>query len=669
MRVLLLCMIVAAAGAGVALRAQQPVEYSDDAETLFARGVKEFSAGADQAAAVTFGRVIAYHPRSQRVTAAYVMRGKALFRSGENLECAKVLKTFLGLYPASTYVPDADLMLGQVYERIGRHEEALQALLESRRLLTAESPRHLVHEIGAAIDSVVDRDFSPSALARFVRESQQPDERALLWLKIAEREIALQNVTAAAIALDSLTQRYGGSGLQPRMAALRSRIAMRSSIKLGVLLPLMRSSEPSAMKEIGNEVYDGILFAFEHYVADPSARVKVVLETRDTEREVSLAIRGMEDLASDKDVVGVIGPVFSATTLAAARVAATRGIPMITPTANANGIAAAGPTVFQANPDYETRGRVMARYAVADRKLSTLAVLAPRDSYGRFLAEAFIKEATRLGARVVATEWYERGTSDLKSQLRALREAGLKAAADPSIPFGGKLSRQDMMKLVDLGVPVKRIDSLLARGSIVSSRWLLGPGGPRAVDSLGIAATLAEILTDSLEIPVQTIEGLYIPISGPEEIGVVTSQVVYFNFRTEILGSGEWNNFGELNANRRYCTKVIFESDTAIDSADTRYEDFTREFAARFKKRPSRNTLYGYDTAELVLHVIRNGATTREAVARALAAVGWYRGIHAAVGFSPGRVNTHLSILQFNGEVIRKIADISADAGDARQTP
>jgi ABC-type branched-subunit amino acid transport system substrate-binding protein len=415
------------------------------------------------------------------------------------------------------------------------------------------------------------------------------------------------------------------------------------------------------MKEIGNEVYEGILIAFDQFSREPNNRVRVALETRDTNRDTAVTSQELQELAADNDVIGILGPVFSAPTLVAARGANTHRIPLVSPTANTNGIAAAGSYAFQANPDYEARGRAMARYAVMVRKCTTLAVLAPSDSYGKYLAEGFLKGAQDLGARVVATEWYQKGNPILRSQMGNIRRAGFMAATDPLISFSGRLKTADLMRIVDAGVPLARLDSLLSRGSVVSATWLFGANGKVIADSLGLKPSEDETLLDSLDIPVTSIGAIYIPISGADEISMVSTQLVYYNLHAQVLGSGEWNNLSELDANKRYCSGVEFESDSFVDTSSVSYVSFLNDFIGRFKKNPSKNSLFGYDTARLMLSLAAAGATTRESLAHALAAVRDFQGLHAPIGFAWGRVNPWLHVLRFTSDRIEHVGQINAD--------
>jgi ABC-type branched-subunit amino acid transport system substrate-binding protein len=632
------------------LNAQQQVEYSPEAEQLFLRTVELFKDGQFADASSGFERIIKMFSPNQRTTAAYVMRAKTLLRLNEPLEAARTLRNFLSLYPSSSYVPDAEYTMGLVYLKIQRYDDAVQLFLDAWR---SNAPaRHVALQ---ALDRSLDAHFTTVAVQRLLGEARSEEERAFFWLKIGEKEGAEGKTTAVGAVLDTLYRNYPANPFRERIAMLRTSTERRSNVKLGVLLPLLRASDPSAVKEIGNDIYEGIQFAVEEYAKDPATRVKVTLETRDSERDVLVATRGVQELTSDDAIVGIIGPVFSNEASAVASLANRRGYPLISPTANANGIAAAGQYIFQANPDYETRGRAMARFAIEKKGYHVLAVLAPINTFGKFMAEAFADEALRLGAKIVATEWYDRGAADLKSQMAGIRKAGMKAGADPVISFGGKMNRDDVARLVQIGVPMTTIDSLMSASAVINAFELLGPQARRIVDSLGIATLYVDPKVDSLEYPVTAIDGIYIPISSAEEIGIVSSQLIYFNIKCQILGSGEWNNLTELIANKRYCSGVIFESDNYVDISDSVYAQFVGRYVDRFKKRPSKNTLYGYDTAMLTLSTIHNGGTSREALMNGLKLVRNYQGMHAKINFSEKRTNTWLWILQYRGDQVQHI--------------
>ena len=645
----------------LALHAQQKVEYAAGAEELFAKALDLYASGSYHQAGETFGAIIAEYPSSHRITAAYVMRAKALYHADENYEAAKSAKAIRSLYPASRYIADAELILGLIYCRIERYGEAITSFLDAWRALPDTGNTRLRRAVMYALDTTMDRHITRDSTYRLLQNGRRPVERAFFWSKIAEKEVAKENFIAASIALDSLIYRYPGMIPVERLDRIRFLVSGKTSVSIGILLPLMKQSPPSAMKEIGNEVHEGILLAFEQFANERDRRVKVTMELRDTERETTLAVQGVKDFAGDNGVIGILGPVFSPSTLAAGRAANQHRIPLVSPTANANGIAATGPYVFQANPDYEARGRAMARYAVTVRNCTTLAVLAPSDSYGKYLAEGFLKEAQELGAEVVATEWYQKGNPVLRSQLENIRRAGFMASGDPLISFAGKMNTADIMRLADAGIPLARLDSLLSRGSVVSASWLFGARGRAMVDSLGLKPASDEKLLDSLDVPMTSIDAIYIPISGAEEIGMVSTQLVYYNLRAQILGSGEWKDISELDVNKRYCDGVEFESDSYADSGNGAYTSFLNDFVGRFKKNPGKNCLFGYDAARLMLMLVAGGATTRESLTRALATVRDFRGLHSRIGLVGRRVNPWLHILKYTSDNIERVGEINAN--------
>jgi ABC-type branched-subunit amino acid transport system substrate-binding protein len=642
-------------------QAQQDDVQDREAEALFVRAVASYDQGLYPEASEQFAQLSATYPRSVRVTAAMIMRAKALFWMGENMESVKVTRTLLSTSPSSLYVADGHYLLGAVYYRIGRVDEALRECSLSWELLAQAAPPRLLESLGAMVDTIASRHLTVEALERAIAARGARDYHARLLLNLAEKHAAVENTTGARMTLDTLLSTFPELQGQPRVMRLLAEIAERSDVKLGVLLPLMLNEPPSAGKEIATDVNDGIEYAIQQFAHDPSQRIRVTLVTRDTERDPALAYRLVHEMASDQGMVGIIGPLFSTTTATAARAAQEASIPLISPTANANGIAAAGSFVFQANPDYETRGRAMARYAVERKGYKRFAVLAPSDAYGKFLADGFVDEVRHLGASIVAAEWYERGKSDLTAQLRSIRRAGLRIGADAFISFGGKKKLGELMKLVSYGVSVKTLDSLLHKGAMVNAVALLGRDAASRLDSLGISVVYNEVMTDSLDTPITTIDALYAPITSPEEIGVISSQTVYFNIQAQLLGSGEWNSLSGLDEHRRYSTGVVFESDSYADTTSTAYKEWAAGYKARFHRRPSKNSLFGFDTADMVLGAMRDGATTRQALARALSNTHNFSGYHSAIGFSTRRVNTVLSILRFDGQNISRIDEIRVE--------
>ena len=66
-------------------------------------------------------------------------------------------------------------------------------------------------------------------------------------------------------------------------------------------------------------------------------------------------------------------------------------MPVISPTATVNFLAQNNPYVFQLNPTYDIRGRVMAKFAMKEMGMKNFIILS-EDTYGKNYAESFKNE-------------------------------------------------------------------------------------------------------------------------------------------------------------------------------------------------------------------------------------------------------------------------------------
>ena len=147
-------------------------------------------------------------------------------------------------------------------------------------------------------------------------------------------------------------------------------------------------------------------------------------------------LRDVSFQVGEGEVVAIIGPVRSETTVGAAAVANCEEVVLITPTATETGLTDIGPYVFQLNVTPQTQGAAIAEYAIDQLGLRRFAVLAVSDSYGKDLANAFTSEAERLGGTILSQEWYYEGATDFGPQLTYIRNAGLALEQADSTAWG-----------------------------------------------------------------------------------------------------------------------------------------------------------------------------------------------------------------------------------------
>ena len=163
---------------------------------------------------------------------------------------------------------------------------------------------------------------------------------------------------------------------------------------------------------------------------------------------------------------------------------------------------------------------------------------------------------------------------------------------------------------------------------------------------------------DSLQYPVSSIDVIFCPISNSHEIGVLSSQLAFYNINATILGSGEWYDANELDLNKRYTDGVIFGSDRWVERNDQTNRILSK-YAQRFGRTISENVMFGYDVMTLIIHQFKDGALTRDQLADALKKVNEFTGIRNTISLTKDRVNSSIHILEYKHGAVSKLQTFS----------
>jgi ABC-type branched-subunit amino acid transport system substrate-binding protein len=628
------------------------IAFRGDVEKDFVEAMRFFSVQKFDTAAIMFSRSMKEYPRSHRTTGTYIMCAKAYYRIGNYRDSIRLLKDLLDLFPESDYADDAHYTLGLDYYRSFRYEDAAQQFLLTRQ--NSKDPK-LIARSEKMLDLLATAHLTIAQLQMLSGEASAAATKAIINYALAEKIFRAGEAKDAQTILRTIVSLSPQTRYVAEALALLNRIEKGGVLKVGVAIPLMLKT-PAAASKPAMELLDGVKFAVDEYNVD--ATPKIQLEIRDTESDPGIASRAVSELCSDDNTIAIIGPMFSDEVYAAAGVANTKGVPLITPTATRNGIAAMGPFVFQSNPDYETRGRAMARYAFDQRKARRFAVLAPKGAVGELMADAFIDEVKRLGGELVDIQWYFAGSNDMRTQLMSMRKKALERVEVTIVDFAAKMKQAALTKMERWGVPPRILDSLIERNATATVTSLFGPSGKDIADSLGVPTVLLPIKYDSLAIPVENIDAFFVPIATSDEIGVVASQVRYYNFQTLLLGTEDWNELSDLDENRRYTDGIVFATDSYTSIESQAYRNFVVKFQKAYNKAPGKYSLVGYDAMRVLQQAIQKGSLRRNDIANALPATRNFYGLHSTISFSDRRVNSFLTILQFKNRAISKIGEI-----------
>ncbi len=148
---------------------------------------------------------------------------------------------------------------------------------------------------------------------------------------------------------------------------------------------------------------------------------QIEMLVEDDRGEPSEAASAVSKLITRDHVVALIGENASSRTLAAAPIAQSYRVPMVSPSSTNTEVTKKGDYIFRVCFIDPYQGRVLASFALGRLKAKTAALLVDaRSDYSVGLAEAFREHFEKGGGRVVAELKYSEGDSDFSAQLTAL---------------------------------------------------------------------------------------------------------------------------------------------------------------------------------------------------------------------------------------------------------
>jgi len=410
-------------------------------------------------------------------------------------------------------------------------------------------------------------------------------------------------------------------------------------VKIGVALPLFEGSEDNSKKQLGNEILNGLTFALNDF--SKSSKTKVSLEVMDTQRDPKLASEIITGFGEDSTISCVIGPVFSSEMLECVELGEKFGIPVISPTATGDNLATDHNFLYQLNPTYEVRGKLMADYLVKQLGMKNFAVIY-EENYGANFFNHFSEQVKKLGGKVISGNPYPKDITNIGEIIgtiyKVIKENDL--FIKPS-----NLNLVQRQKLENAGVRYSLIDSLINSKLDVSIYFLLGKNAKKIFDTLNVKPY--KLKPEVNKFVQGYIDAIYIPVSNPAEISVIVPQLFSDGLSFFIAGTGDWNNEQILEENKVYIKNLTFESEYFPDSTGGSYIELVNKLK-KSKYKLSKNFLFGYDAMNLILKQIDDGAKTRLEINDALKNVLGFEAFKSKISLDYYRVNSELNILRYN---------------------
>ena len=345
-----------------------------------------------------------------------------------------------------------------------------------------------------------------------------------------------------------------------------------SSTRLGVILPL--SGRYAAF---GEQALKGILLAADTFGTTFELNKGLSLEiiVKDTKDDPLASERAVEELAADKDVMGIIGPLLSVTAMGAARKAQELKLPIIT-LSQKQGLTGAGDYVFRNFLVPAEQAKAVADYAINKLNCIKFAILYPDSAYGIELANSFKEEIKKGNGIVAAEEQYKEGQT-----------------------YFGK----EVVRLFKIKETEKK-----------EGRRLLKT----------FETTVA-------------VDALYIP-DYFDIIGLIAPHLAYYNVKdVKLLGSNGWNSPKLVELAGKYVEGAVFTDGFFTGSKREAVSRFINDFKNLYGTEPGIIAAQAYDATRMMAEAILSGNGKRDEARNYLANLKKFRGVTGDIAFDSNR--------------------------------
>lgn len=595
--------------------------YSVDAEKVFSNGLAAYKQGRFEEALNHLRQLVEF-PLNQRSSVGQFLVGKALYRLGHFADAIDAALALQRRFPASRYLPDSRLLIGDSFFNIKHYDEAAS---QYSRLLATPAPLSLQAQAAERLAAMAwNGQIKEQELTRLRQAVGARRLREALFFGRARwyQRLGWQEEAAQAMQTyrDSVV-----SGIFAPIAAVWGSVQPvqrpgvgTESPRLGLLLPLT-----GPCHRIGEELREGVQLAnreagspFELVVTDTGVdygNLPIATECDDVSQSSASSLLRVADGAQqllDQGVVAIIGPLFSSPSVVAATVAARAGVPLLVPLAQQSGLDALGHSVFQLRAVPKTEARLLGEYATLVLGLEHLAIISPLSDYGWDFAREFTRIAERNGGQIVHSDWYvPEETTDFRLVFEEIRKAGF--ALRPPPP--------DTLEVVEGELEVEE-----------------------------------ELKADMF---IDTIDGVVVVVERFEDAKTIAPQVHFHRLQTQVLGNDAWWDSEAIRqmrpGERKNFDGVIFVSARQTESAAE------QSFVSAFRKQFRRDPLYsatGYDATHLLIEGWEQGHRDPAALIEWLATVRFYEGASGTISLSPDvRSNNALTLLKIERDKVRSL--------------
>jgi len=399
------------------------ISYSQVDQNLinskFNTAVKLFEKGDYSTALKTFEWIINDNDLNSKTTVSYLFKAKSELRLNKFKSSNTTLSKLLQYYPDSKYRNEALLTLSKLYYKMDDYAGAMSKIVQ---LVSETTLPYYVHYAKSTGKKIALNYLSSSDLIRIYNKyKSEITSPYILYLlgQVYFKEGDIQssknsfkeilNLYPKSAEYDDALNLYKHGGFERRISSTETII--------GVMLPFGKNEDRYSPV---NEILNGIQFAVDEFNKTHDDKIGLLVRNTERDREKIFEIR--DEFENIPALKVVIGPLFSDEVKYANEAFYRTDIPLISPTATENGLTLQNTNFFQANPSFETRGKVMANYAFNIDTVRRAAILKSRDTYSSILAQAFAEEFTKLGGEIWVETDYQSGKYDFKESVDSINQ-------------------------------------------------------------------------------------------------------------------------------------------------------------------------------------------------------------------------------------------------------
>ncbi len=308
--------------------------------------------------------------------------------------------------------------------------------------------------------------------------------------------------------------------------------------------------------------------------------IRVVV--RDSGGDPARAAAAVRELAADPDLVAIVGPIFSAESLAAAEAAEAVGVPLVTLSTREE-VPSGRSEVFRTRTTPGDEVGALVRHAFEELGATRFAVLYPRTRYGRGMRKLYWDAVMARGGTMVAASSYDPEATDFSGPIRDM--IGYR--------FLTRWERKALVERKKILRAARRLepeDAALLRTAAYS---ILGP----EVEPLP---------------PIVDFDVLFIPDTW-ETIALIAPALAFHEVQgVRLLGTSDWVDEGLLRVARRHVSGAVISAPFHAESDIPLVEEFVAYYRAVFDEEPDAYAAQAYDATNLVLVQLASGRTDRE---------------------------------------------------------